>query len=131
MYVCVCVQPNGNNRRQVGHPNGIIVVPWRGTKASGRRCIPERGVSTWRITKHLETVPKGAGPILYERHGWPINARITKLTTSGHRALSCPLPSNSPSNPFGLMLLTREFPVRGIVLLVRDTSSSLVSCAFN
>lgn len=50
-------QPDGNNRRQVGHLNEIIVVPCEGRKWH-RRCTPER-VSTARITKHLETVPKG------------------------------------------------------------------------
>lgn len=59
--VYVCSQPNGNNRRQVGHPNGIIVIPWRGTKVA-QKVYPGTVVvfQRWRITKHLETVPKGS-----------------------------------------------------------------------
>lgn len=110
MCVCVCMQSNGNNRRQVGHPNGIIVIPWRGTKVAqkvypGTGGVSQRG-GLRNTLKPFPRVSKRTGPILYERHGWPINAKITKLTTWGHRALSCP----PPFNPFGLMLLTRDFP---------------------
>ena len=69
MCVCVyvCSQPNGNNRRQVGHPNGIIVIPWRGTKVAQKvypgtvveRCFNGGGLRN--TLKPFPRVPQASG----------------------------------------------------------------------